>query len=321
MGSVGITSHSVDIYCDYKLKLRKMLFLLLSLLSPAPSSGLAVLPDPSIDYDSILPCNTTAGYSGLMCGSTCVANHVWCNPAVLSLGHPPTPPPSCGTFTTHHPLLCRNTTFWSSKTCDFEERGEVLYYGRRCRGTQQHCYYTRHDRYDYSVDDDIWRRTCSDMSDKVIPTDCTTLAADYCHNFCPAGADTVDPDAHDDDDDCDDPDDDCSVFTDKNTGRTVQKGWECKSVCSSGSQDCQESCTTAGYNFTCRISGKEHCLHPHLVCDGHPLCDQGEDEQYLHNILQLRIVHNNTTRNTIDISFVTSIFFSLHYFLHHKFIF
>jgi len=256
--------------------------LFLSLLSS--SSGVVIIDNPSVDYDSILPCNTTAGYSGLLCGTTCVANHVWCNPAVLLLGDPPTPPPSCGTFTTHHPTLCQNTTFWSSKTCDHEERGEILYYGRRCRGAQQHCYYPQQNRYDYSVDDDIWRRTCSDLSDQVIPTDqdCVTVAAAYCHNFCPAGPDTEDPDAHDDDVDCDDPDDDCSVFTDKNTGKTVQKGWECKSVCSPdklASQDCQDSCTTASYDFTCKISGKDHCLHPHLVCDGHALCDRGEDEQ------------------------------------------
>ena len=151
------------------------------------------------------------------------------------------------------------------------------------------------------------------MSDKVIPTDCVTqgrVAADYCDNFCPDGPDTVDHDAHDDDVDCDDPDDDCSVFTDKNTGKTVQKGWECKSVCSPdnlGSQDCQDSCTTARYNFTCKISGKEHCLHPHLVCDGHTLCDHGEDEQCMNNILQLRIVHNTASKNSIGIIFTISV--------------
>ena len=116
-----------------------------------------------VDYDSILTCNTIAGYSGLMCGNTCVANHVWCNPAMLSLGHQPTPPPSCGNFTTHHPTLCRNTTFWSSKNCDYEEGGDILYYGLRCNGDHQHCIYPRNWRYCKQVYKVHLRNVCPNL--------------------------------------------------------------------------------------------------------------------------------------------------------------
>ena len=141
-----------------------------------------------------------------------------------------------------------------------------------------------HIRFDYSIDDDIWRSSCSDKSDQVIPLDCITkgrVAAEYCDKFCPDGSDTEDPDAYDDDVDCDDPAADCSVFTDKKTGKTVQKGWECKYLCTPANlatNDCQDSCA-AKYNFTCNISGELHCLHPELVCNGHQECDKAEDEE------------------------------------------
>ena len=37
----------------------------------------------------------------------------------------------------------------------------------------------------------------------------------------------------------------------------------------------KKTCTNPGY-FNCTKSGK--CVHPSLVCDGHPQCDHAEDE-------------------------------------------
>ena len=48
----------------------------------------------------------------------------------------------------------------------------------------------------------------------------------------------------------------------------------CQSSCSSPDLDCV-ACTNPDY-FNCTKSNK--CLHPDLVCDGHPQCEDGEDE-------------------------------------------
>ena len=52
---------------------------------------------------------------------------------------------------------------------------------------------------------------------------------------------------------------------------------------------CQDSCLTRGYNcsacthpdfkFQCEVNGTSKCLHPDLVCDGHAMCDNAEDEE------------------------------------------
>ena len=42
-------------------------------------------------------------------------------------------------------------------------------------------------------------------------------------------------------------------------------------------QKCKDSCSGI-HNFTCKISGIEHCISDSLLCDGHPACDEAEDE-------------------------------------------
>merc|ERR1719318_2213886 len=48
----------------------------------------------------------------------------------------------------------------------------------------------------------------------------------------------------------------------------------CKGSCAVPGPNCQ-ACTNPDY-FNCTKSGK--CVHPSLVCDGHPQCEHGEDE-------------------------------------------
>ena len=48
----------------------------------------------------------------------------------------------------------------------------------------------------------------------------------------------------------------------------------CQSSCSVPGLDCQ-ACSNSSY-FLCPKSGQ--CVHPDLVCDGHPQCVEGEDE-------------------------------------------
>ena len=53
---------------------------------------------------------------------------------------------------------------------------------------------------------------------------------------------------------------------------------KCQDSCSRPEYGC-EACTNPSY-FTCNVNSKPHCLHPKLVCDGHPQCDQAEDEEF-----------------------------------------
>ena len=107
-------------------------------------------------------------------------------------------------------------------------------------------------------------------------TSCTADAyiTTYCQTFCPEGVEIL-----------------------------TKRGTECDSLCSNATawlsqniadkelvdpHNCQDSCAEPGYGcqactnksyFHCKINGEEHCLHPELVCDGHSVCDEGEDEQ------------------------------------------
>ena len=50
--------------------------------------------------------------------------------------------------------------------------------------------------------------------------------------------------------------------------------YNCQSSCAEPDPDCL-ACTNSSY-FLCDQSGQ--CIHPSLVCDGHPQCDDGSDE-------------------------------------------
>ena len=110
-------------------------------------------PEQIVDYDSITECDYHDGRPGLMCGSECLPVEKWCDPEASSeifnrdcddlVFCTETVALTCSTgedktFTADNPSLCQNTTFWQSKTCGENRRGEV---GRRCTGQQQRCVY------------------------------------------------------------------------------------------------------------------------------------------------------------------------------------
>ena len=66
-------------------------------------------------------------------------------------------------------------------------------------------------------------------------------------------------------------------LADNSANQTLVDPHHCQDSCAVPGYGCQ-ACTDKSYNFTCNISGEEHCLHPDLVCDGHSVCDGGEDE-------------------------------------------
>ena len=152
-----------------------------------------------------------------------------------------------------------------------------------------HCMFPHYQRCDYKSLYDVLQN-CEDKSDQVfrVNTSCTadTFITTYCQTFCPEGVEIVNND----------------YFINK-YGQKVQRGTKCDDICSDVSawladnsantalvdpHHCQDSCAVPGYgcqactdksyNFTCNIRGEEHCLHPELVCDGHSVCDGGEDE-------------------------------------------
>ena len=147
---------------------------------------------------------------------------------------------------------------------------------------------------------------CTDKSDHIYPVLCTNTseAAQYCNTFCPQGVNTTSPSSeyvrvspeYDDDygyfKSVPSP-----TFTDT-AGNTVETGYRCEFECTPAKlaiQPCQDSCT-GQYNYTCSVSGNLHCLHPALVCDGHPHCDQGEDEELSAECIQ-KLVKLNTISN------------------------
>ena len=52
----------------------------------------------------------------------------------------------------------------------------------------------------------------------------------------------------------------------------------CQASCAEPGYGCQ-ACTHPDYSFQCKVNDLLHCLHPQLVCDGHPQCDDAEDEK------------------------------------------
>ena len=53
---------------------------------------------------------------------------------------------------------------------------------------------------------------------------------------------------------------------------------DCQMSCDNPSYGCH-ACTNKRY-FNCTKNGVEICLHPDLVCDGHPQCDHALDEDF-----------------------------------------
>ena len=91
---------------------------------------------------------------------------------------------------------------------------------------------------------------------------------------------------------------------------SLRKGKKCSSACSTDNdtvKECEDICSTRRYNFTCKISGKEHCLHPDLVCDGHPVCDDGSDEQLtpdcIQKLLRINLIDEAATQRCTSVMY------------------
>ena len=235
--------------------------------------------------NSVVPCDNATdfvGYSvpgpvpGLMCGETCLATALWCKSDSFL---------SCGTFTSSSAKLCQNLTLWKNKDCTqyVPYDGRVRRYGRRCTGKMKGCNWPAYMTYDYH------NSPCSDKSDQIHKigsctidqhlhiytslfcndTNTETKRGDYCEEILrdPSGwilglKEELKNDSTKD--------------WRKKRFRITLDPHNCQASCLTPDYGC-EACTNTSY-FRCPVKGEPHCLHPHLECDGHPQCDNKEDE-------------------------------------------
>ena len=211
----------------------------------------------NINYTELKYCSV-AEQDGVMCNNRCRRSNRWCYEERYAEYCP-----EAG-VNVNNKIMCSNETFWRNVSCkienpNFETTLRRFYHGKRCTGSIKHCYFPlgtpSHDP-----------TMCLDNSDRVFNVG----------QLC--------PDAQDLNcwKECRNPGPNC----------THPAGFQCP-----GSSDnlCWESCNNPRKNclactnqtyFICPESNQ--CIHPSLRCDGHPQCDQAEDEkqcrdQYLQN--------------------------------------
>ena len=239
-----------------------------------------------IDITSFTPCLDHDNVPGVMCGSECRQNYLWCDDNTAA---------SCdtgsGLINTTDPRLCSNPHVWRNVSCSqyFDDK-RVYSYGVRCTGQIMQCVYPWYtsdkgnekaleegphliEAYSAMEFKDLRYRPhtqCSDKSDQVFNISLTCRQhlqqqVDFhTETFC--NLDYV-------------RDRNNLICTNKTQWLSTQDPaisdpHLCQSSCSIPDPDCL-ACTESSY-FLCPRSGQ--CVHPDLVCDGHPQCTEGEDE-------------------------------------------
>ena len=222
-----------------------------------------------INYSQLVDCSSEDGKVGILCGDTCVLNHHWCRHETVF---------SCGsgedTFSTWDSSLCGNGTFWRNKSCfqHFSGGNEVATFGLRCFGSKQHCYnpwyLTQVDYYEK------WhtslKQNCEDFSDQIFQVNAICNITNYVNKykdlFCSKMSNTSSDKL------CEDSESWISVHIDPG----YADPHNCYGSCSDPGLGCT-ACSNPKY-FKCKRNNMKVCLHPQLKCDGHPQCDQAEDE-------------------------------------------
>ena len=205
----------------------------------------------NINYTALEHCTnrsfTNLGSNGIMCDDICTEVQFWCYEESGNAAY-------CkdAGVSSLDSILCSNHTFWQNISC-FSSWIDGPIQGKRCTGTNQHCYYPEREEgpsYHLEPDQIYYPRTCSDKSDRIFETG----------QHCPP----------------DDTPENCKtyfgeVFPCPLDDRPARNCWD---SCDNPGPNCT-TCTNSTY-FHCTYSN--HCLHPQLRCDGHPQCEHGEDE-------------------------------------------
>jgi len=241
-------------------------------------------------YEDLQNCTDSdddLGLKGTITNGDCKSNYRWCTEDI-----------SCHSELSRDGLqlqrFCQNSTFWESQDCnyysDYSWGGTVMYYGERCRGSQQHCYYPAYRNYDYET----WREVgylseCKDKSDQIFDqqSQCNMRASldiycDLCYDNRSDSWWKSKRYGGDCETKCGDREKFIAEETDPN------KEWPSEQDRNDvlDPHNCQASCLEPGYGCTAcenteyfNCSSSSQCLHPDLVCDGVPQCHDGEDEE------------------------------------------
>ena len=228
-----------------------------------------------IDHTAFRSC-TQFSSPGLKCGSDCKFNRFWCNEGATF---------TCGEdqiSNTDHRLCGNPLVFRDMKCISYfpgpPGRAGVRWYGKKCTGTNQQCVVPWYTQGSTRKGEGILSERCPDKSDQMfdVGLTCRQHLQQYIefhdYHFCDI------PYYH--------PSSKHAELICKNKtkwfeqqGSTFMDPHDCQSSCSASSRslglDCT-ACTNPSY-FSCTSANK--CLHPQLVCDGHPQCPGGEDEQ------------------------------------------
>ena len=221
-----------------------------------------------IDISSFPPCDFSGTNPGVKCGFGCRGSYLWCN-----VGLEAYLTDQCDTkselISTADSRLCSNPKVWRNVTCTkYLDDGRLKENGIRCNGTNMGCTIPWYTSYDGRPSNP----KCSDRSDEIFEMDLTCRQhlqkhLDF-HNdkFCNENYPEVN---------------NKMICTNKNEWL---KYWSsdrsdphnCQSSCANSSVglDCI-ACSNSSY-FSCFKSSR--CIPPELVCDGHPQCPNGEDE-------------------------------------------
>ena len=221
-----------------------------------------------IDFSKLKQCIDAFGRPGVQCDNMCLSEILWCTGDEVSLISDIKCLLGDKEINLNDAKLCGDTTIWNNFTCDIDlSRMNAHYIGSRCSGRFQHCYYTWYNAMNGIVKDATMKGSCKDKSDQVFYTQtlCNTthFLETHTQNWCT-------DDRMKNQEICTDP----SSWLQNQPGLEYQDPHNCWNSCSEPGPNCQ-ACTNENY-FQCTKSGK--CIHPDLECDGHPQCDEAEDE-------------------------------------------
>ena len=122
---------------------------------------------------------------------------------------------------------------------------------------------------------------CEDKSDQIFLTgtkcDPINSVRKYCHQFCQPEKDEKHPRCREDV--CAEPESwlEENLHWLRERRGDILDPHHCQQSCREPGLGC-EACTNLDY-FHCVRNNVSVCLHPDLVCDSHPHCDQAEDER------------------------------------------
>ena len=142
-------------------------------------------------------------------------------------------------------------------------------YGLRCIGTQQHCYIPWYLA-DSQIPASSTRKNCEDSSDQIFEVGSSCSVSKYINKYQDLFCSQKSEEEAEADEVCDDPEDWVSEHPE------YEDPHNCYESCSDPGLGCS-ACSNPEY-FQCKRNNISVCLHPQLKCDGHPQCDDAEDE-------------------------------------------